>query len=117
LYILVVYDYDSNFIYAEPMKNRTKEVILAAYQRVISLLKSRGLQPKLQKLDNKALQVLQQTWWRNTLTSNLSRLVFIDATPQSAQFGHSKISLLPDYAPRQPTSLSLCGTNSCHKRS
>jgi hypothetical protein len=42
------------------MRNRTKEVILAAYQRVISLLKSRGLQPKLQKLDNKALQVLQQ---------------------------------------------------------
>jgi hypothetical protein len=42
------------------MKNRTTEVILAAYQRVISLLKSRGLQPKLQKLNNKALQVLQQ---------------------------------------------------------
>jgi hypothetical protein len=59
-YILVVYDYNSNFIYAEPMKNRTKVVILAAYQRVISLLKSRGLQPKLQKLDNKASQILQQ---------------------------------------------------------
>jgi hypothetical protein len=59
-YILVVYDYDSTFIHAEPMKNRTKEVILAAYQRVISLLKSRGLQPKLQKLDNEASQVLQQ---------------------------------------------------------
>ena len=42
------------------MKNRTNEVILAAYQRVISLLKSRGLQPKLQKLDNEASQVLQQ---------------------------------------------------------
>jgi len=42
-YILVVYDYNSNFIHAEPMKNCTKEVILAAYQRVISLLKSRGL--------------------------------------------------------------------------
>jgi hypothetical protein len=60
LYILVVYDYDSNFIHAEPMKNRTKDVILAAYQRVISLLKSRGLQPKLQKLDNEASQILQQ---------------------------------------------------------
>jgi hypothetical protein len=59
-YILVVKDYDSNFIHAEPMKNRTKEVILAAYQRVISLLKSRGLQPKLQKLNNEASQILQR---------------------------------------------------------
>jgi len=59
-YILVLYGYDSNFIHAEPMKNRTKEVILAAYQRVICLLKSRGLQPKLQKLDNEDSQILQQ---------------------------------------------------------
>ena len=42
------------------MKNCTKEDILAAYQRVISLLLSRGLQPKLQKLNNKALQILKQ---------------------------------------------------------
>jgi len=47
-YILVVYDYNSNFIHAEPMRNRTKEVILAAYQRVISLLKSRGLENNIQ---------------------------------------------------------------------
>ena len=59
-YILDVYDYNGNFIHAEPMKDRTKEVILAAYQRVISLLKSCGLLPKLQKLDNEASQVLQQ---------------------------------------------------------
>ena len=59
-YILVVYDYDSNLIHAEPMRNRTKVVILAAYQRALSLLKSRGLQPELQKLDNEASQVLQQ---------------------------------------------------------
>ena len=31
-YILVAYNYNSNFIHAEPMRNRTKEVILAAYQ-------------------------------------------------------------------------------------
>ena len=42
------------------MRNRTKVVILAAYQRALSLLKSRGLQPELQKLDNEASQVLQQ---------------------------------------------------------
>jgi hypothetical protein len=59
-YILVAYNYNSNFIHAEHMKNRTKEVILATYQRVISLLKSRGLQLKLQKLGNQASQVLQQ---------------------------------------------------------
>jgi hypothetical protein len=114
-YILVVYDYDSTFIHAEPMKNRTKEVILAAYQRVISLLKSHGLQPKLQKLDNKASQVLQQYMVEEHINFQLVPPGL--HRQQSAQFGPSKIILLPDYAPRQPTFLSLCGTNSCHKRS
>jgi hypothetical protein len=59
-YLLVLYDYDSNFIHAKPMKNRTKETILAAYRRVLILFKSRALQPKLATLDNKASAILQQ---------------------------------------------------------
>jgi hypothetical protein len=59
-YILVVYDYDSNYIHAEPMKNRTGPEILAAYQRAITMLASRGLRPLLQRLDNEASAALQQ---------------------------------------------------------
>jgi hypothetical protein len=58
-YMLVLYDYDSNFIHVEPMQSRTKEAHLAAYKRAIQLFKSRGLMPKLQKLDNEASKLLQ----------------------------------------------------------
>jgi hypothetical protein len=59
-YMLVLYEYDSNFIHVEPMKNRTKEEHLAAYRRAITLFQSRGLSPKLQRLDNEASGILQQ---------------------------------------------------------
>jgi hypothetical protein len=35
--LLVIYDYDSNYIHAEPMKSKTGPAILAAYQRVHKL--------------------------------------------------------------------------------
>ncbi|EEC51526.1 predicted protein [Phaeodactylum tricornutum CCAP 1055/1] len=59
-YMLVVYDYDSNFIHVEPMKNRTGTEILAAYRRAFDLFSSRGLRPQLQRLDNEASTALQQ---------------------------------------------------------
>lgn len=39
-YLLVVYDYDSNAIIAEPMKNRQAATIVAAYKTIHSLLVS-----------------------------------------------------------------------------
>ena len=59
-YLLIVYDYDSNSILAEPMKNRTGPEHRAAYERVHTLLTSRGLRPQLQRLDNEASATLQQ---------------------------------------------------------
>jgi len=114
-YIHVVYDYNSNFIHAEPMRNRTKEVILAAYQRVISLLKSRGLQPKLQKLDNEASQVLQQYMVEEQINFQLVPPGLHRRNAAERVIRTFKNHFI--YTPRQPTSISLCGTNSCHKRS
>jgi hypothetical protein len=59
-YMLVVYDYDSNYIHAEPLHSCSGTDILAAYKRSIALLTSRGLTPRLQRLDNEASQALQQ---------------------------------------------------------
>jgi hypothetical protein len=59
-YLLIVYDFDSNYIFAEPMKSRTGAEHLAAYKRVHTLLSSRGLKPQLQKLDNEASTELLQ---------------------------------------------------------
>jgi hypothetical protein len=58
-YILVVYEYDSNYIHAEPMIDRTGPSIIAAYQRIIVFLQSRGFKTLLQRLDNEATGALQ----------------------------------------------------------
>ncbi|EEC47130.1 predicted protein [Phaeodactylum tricornutum CCAP 1055/1] len=46
--MLVLYDYDSNAIHVELMKNKSGPEILAAYQRAHSLFTQRGLRPQLQ---------------------------------------------------------------------
>jgi len=59
-YILIVYDYDSNGILAVPLPNWHAESILQAYQVAHAQLCATGLRPKLQRLDNKASQALQE---------------------------------------------------------
>jgi hypothetical protein len=58
-YILDVYEYNSNYIHAEPMIDRTGPSIIAAYQRSIAFLQSRGFKPLLQRLDNEATSALK----------------------------------------------------------
>jgi hypothetical protein len=58
-YIFVLYDYDSNAILAEPMKNRTDREMVRAFKHLHAYLCDRGLRPKLQKLDNEASTALQ----------------------------------------------------------
>ena len=58
--MLVVYDYDSNFIHVEAMASKSGPDILAAYKRAHTLLSSRSLRPQLQRLDNEASTALQQ---------------------------------------------------------
>jgi hypothetical protein len=58
-YLLVVYDYDSNAILAEPIKNRTATQIVSAYQRIHRQLVASGLRPSLQRLDNEASALLR----------------------------------------------------------
>jgi hypothetical protein len=57
-YLLILYEYDGNSVHAEPIKNRTAAEIKRAYTRILELLKSRGLHPKLQILDNEASKLL-----------------------------------------------------------
>ena len=56
--MLVVYDYDSNFVHVEAMPSRSGYQILLAYQRAHAILVARGLRPQLQRLDNEASQAL-----------------------------------------------------------
>jgi hypothetical protein len=59
-YLIVIYDYDSNAIFAEPLINRTAKEILRAYTKIHTLLVSRGLRPQLQRLDNEASTILKE---------------------------------------------------------
>ena len=59
-YMLVVYDHDSNSILAEPMKNKHGSSIVTASKNKFKLLQSRGLTPKLQRLDNEVSEQLQE---------------------------------------------------------
>jgi hypothetical protein len=58
-YIMILYDYDSNAILAQPIKDRTAPELLRAFQVMEQELVARGLKPKLMKLDNDASQLLK----------------------------------------------------------
>jgi hypothetical protein len=51
---MIVYDYDSNAILAQTIKNRTATELLKAFQVMEQELVVRGMIPKLMKLDNEA---------------------------------------------------------------
>jgi hypothetical protein len=71
-YILVVYEYDGNFIHAKPMVDRKGPSIIAAYKQAVSLFESRGFKPLLQKLDNEASSSLQSLMDDNGIAFQLS---------------------------------------------
>jgi hypothetical protein len=59
-YILVLYNYDTNAILTEPLKNRTGNEILRAYQKLHTYLTNRGFKPRTHWLDNEASDALKQ---------------------------------------------------------
>ena len=59
-YDIVLYDYDSNAILAEPLKSRNQQELVRAYSTLHKYLTDRGLKPRLQKLDNECPEALKQ---------------------------------------------------------
>ena len=53
-YILVMYDYSSNAILAEPLKNRSDAEYLRAYEKIYDYLEVCGLKPTFNIMDNEA---------------------------------------------------------------
>jgi hypothetical protein len=49
---MILYNHDSNATLAEPMKSRSDHEMIRAYKKLHSCLTTRGLKPKLQRLDN-----------------------------------------------------------------
>ena len=59
-HIMVVYDYDSNSILAEPMKSRSGTEMRRACQTIFEYLSKRGFRPKLQRLDDEVSRELKE---------------------------------------------------------
>ena len=51
-YIMILYDYDSNFIFAEPIKSRETDELVRAYNKCHQVLIKRGFTVKYHKMDN-----------------------------------------------------------------
>ena len=71
-YVFLLYDFDSNLIWAVPIPTRSKFQILKAYQQITKLLSSRGLNPKLQRIDNECSDVLKEYMTANNITYQLT---------------------------------------------
>jgi hypothetical protein len=59
-YVMILYDYDSNAILAEPLKSKSEGEMIRAYTKLHEYLSGRGLKPRLQKLDNECPAGLKQ---------------------------------------------------------
>jgi hypothetical protein len=70
-YIMILYDYDSNAILAQPIKYRTAPELLKAFQVMEQELVARGLTPKLMKLDNEASKLLKTYLHEKNITFQL----------------------------------------------
>jgi hypothetical protein len=58
-YLMILYEYDANLIWAEPIKNRTGPTLVDAYSTLHTMLVKAGRKPKLQRLDNEASEALK----------------------------------------------------------
>ena len=58
-YVFVLYDHDSNYIAAVAIPSRTKDQLIKAYRSIIQVFIKRGLQPKLQRLDNEVSSLMR----------------------------------------------------------
>jgi hypothetical protein len=70
-YIMILHEYDSNAILAQPIKSRTAPELLTAFQAMEQVLVARGLKPKLMKLDNEASKLLKTYLHQQDITFQL----------------------------------------------
>ena len=71
-YIFCLFDDDSNYIDAIVILSRTKEQLLKAYIQSTSILKARGLEPRLQRLDNEASKLLKDYMYAENVDFQLT---------------------------------------------
>ena len=56
--MMVIYAYDPNTIFVDPLQDRTNYSILQDYRNITGHLTKRGFKPRLKNLDNEASQLI-----------------------------------------------------------
>ena len=70
-YVMVLYEFYSNLIWATTISYKTKLQLVTAYKRLFPLMKWRGLQPQLQRLDNACYKFLKEFMTANNVAHQL----------------------------------------------
>jgi hypothetical protein len=68
---MILYDYDSNAILAQIIKDRAAPELFKAFQVMEQELVARGLKPKLMKLDNEVSKLLKSYLHQQDITFQL----------------------------------------------
>jgi hypothetical protein len=87
---MILYDYDSNAILAQPIKDRTAPELLKSFQIMEQELIARGLKPKLMKLENEASKLLEHTSISRISHFNWSLHTAIDEIHLNGRSDHLK---------------------------
>jgi hypothetical protein len=104
-YLLVMYDFDSYFIWAQPMKSRSVTDILNAYKIVHRILFDAGLRPALQRLDNEFSEALKQFMTVEGVDFQLTPpgIHRRNAAERAIRTFHDSKGNVPEYSGRPPT--------------
>ena len=70
-YIMVAIHLDANYIFIEPMKNRTEGQMMSAYQKIINRMRAAGLGLKKHILDNEASDAFKEKICQNGMQYEL----------------------------------------------
>ena len=90
--LFVLYDYDSNYIDAEPMPTKTAKSILNAYKLVHTRFVTAGLCPQLQRLNNECSDILKTFMRAENIDFQLVHQASTVTMPLSEPFAPSKIT-------------------------
>ena len=115
-YIMVAIHLGANYIFVEPMRNRTKEEMIRAYEKIINRMKLAGLGIKKHTLDNEASEALKQYIRGQQIQFELVPPELTDATKQSAPSRLSKRILLQSWQESTTSFRSPSGAISSNQR-
>ena len=69
---MVLYDFDSNLIWATAIPSKTKLQLFTAYKQIFYLIQRWGIQPQLQRLDNECYNLLKEFMTANDMALQLT---------------------------------------------